>query len=52
MLLPLVGGADVTKFKTKAGWGEDPMKSVETQVGGWMVEGRRAEGAGGKGYHG
>jgi len=24
---------DVTKFKTKGNWGEDPMKAVETQVG-------------------
>lgn len=24
--------ADVTKFKTKAAWGEDPMKAVDTQV--------------------
>jgi hypothetical protein len=23
---------DMTKFKTKAGWGTDPMKSVETKV--------------------
>ncbi len=23
---------DVTKFKTKAAWGEDPMKPIPTQV--------------------
>ena len=32
-LLLLPGNAtDVTKFKTRSAWGEDPMKGVETQV--------------------
>lgn len=33
-LLPPMPCPDVTKWKTKGAWGEDPMKPVETQVGG------------------